>query len=387
MSRMGLRFPLYALFLAPTLYYLVRGLRTRARSDFIWAGLCLGIGLHGYSPFRIVPVLVLAAFVVFMVHRQSRLAREQAVWWFAIILVVSLYVFLPLLRYALSHPEVFSYRAFSRMGSLESPLPGPAWQIFLGNLWNALLMFNWDDGEIWVHSVPHRPALDVVTAALFLIGSLLLIVRWIRSRDWRDALLLVSVPILLLPSVLSLAFPGENPALNRAAAAAVPVIVIAAMALDGLLSGLGGNRTRRWLASGLAVALLGASALQNYDLVFRQFDGNYRGGAWNSSEMGDAIEDFWRLHGPTRSVWVVPYPHWVDTRLPAIWVGIPNQDLALWPGSFEGSLSAPLPKMFILRPEDVESARALLELYPDGVVSRYESAYPGKDFIMLVVPE
>jgi 4-amino-4-deoxy-L-arabinose transferase-like glycosyltransferase len=56
-SRIGLRFPLYPLFLAPTLLFLVRGLRTRNRNDFILCGIFLGLGLHGYSPFRIVPLL------------------------------------------------------------------------------------------------------------------------------------------------------------------------------------------------------------------------------------------------------------------------------------------------------------------------------------------
>jgi 4-amino-4-deoxy-L-arabinose transferase-like glycosyltransferase len=56
-SRIGLRFPLYPLFLAPTLLFLIRGLRTRNRNDFILCGIFLGFGLHGYSPFRIVPLL------------------------------------------------------------------------------------------------------------------------------------------------------------------------------------------------------------------------------------------------------------------------------------------------------------------------------------------
>ncbi|HLO16222.1 MAG TPA: glycosyltransferase family 39 protein, partial [Anaerolineales bacterium] len=53
-SRVGLRFPLYPLFAAPTLLYLIRGLRTHNRNDFLLSGLFLGIGLHGYSPIRIV---------------------------------------------------------------------------------------------------------------------------------------------------------------------------------------------------------------------------------------------------------------------------------------------------------------------------------------------
>ena len=103
-------------------------------------------------------------------------------------------------------------------------------------------MFNWDNGGIWVHSMPGRPALDVVTGALFVMGIVLLIVRYVRQRDWRDLLLLVSIPILLLPSVLSLAFPGENPSLNRTGGAAVAVFVVSALALDGFVSSFGGEQ-------------------------------------------------------------------------------------------------------------------------------------------------
>ena len=163
-SRVGLRFPLYPLFVAPTLYYLLRGLRTRNRNDFIISGLFLGLGLHGYSPFRIMPFVVVIAVGLYLLHAQSKGNRKQAVIWLSILALISLIVFLPLARYWLDNPATFSYRAFSRLGTIRMPLSRlRPWQIFLSNTWNALRMFNWDDGEIWVHSVPHRPALDVVS--------------------------------------------------------------------------------------------------------------------------------------------------------------------------------------------------------------------------------
>jgi hypothetical protein len=384
-SRIGLRFPLYPLFVAPTLFHLVRGLRTRSRNDFLLSGFFLGLGLHGYSPFRIMPLVVLLAFMLYVLHAQSRGTRRQAVWWLVIIVVSSLFVFLPLLRYTLAHPDSFSHRAFSRLSSAETPLPGPAWQIFLSNLERGLLMFNWDDGEIWVNSLPHRPALDVVTGMLFLIGVVLLIARYARARDWRDLLLLVSIPLLLLPSVLSLAFPGENPALNRAGGAAVSAILVSALALDGLAAGFGPGKIRMVFTFTLTGILLAASAYQNYDLVFRQFNQNFRAGAWNTSEMGKVISEFRESYGQTDTAWIVPYPYWVDTRLPGVWAGIPNRDFALWPENFSSTLSTPMPKLFIFWPEDVKTKKALTELYPNGVLSRYTSAMPSKDFMVFFV--
>src|SRR6266498_1217502 len=272
-SRMGLRFPLYPLFLAPTLFYLTRGLRTLSHNDFLLCGLFLGLGLHGYTPFRIVPFVVLAAFVIYLLHSQSKGTRHQAVWWLTITGVVSLYLFLPLLRYALDHPDIFSSRASSRLGNANLGLSSEVLQTFFINLGRGLLMFNWDDGNIWINSLTHRPALDVVTGALFVIGIILLIARYINGHDWRDLFLLVSIPLLLMPSVLSLAFPDENPALNRAGGAAVSAILVSALALDCLMKGLmraersssaveGSVMKRVYVAYGLTAILLLASTIQ-----------------------------------------------------------------------------------------------------------------------------
>ncbi len=385
-ARIGLRFPLYPLFTAPVLYYLLHGLRTRDRNDFLLAGLAMGIGLHGYTPFRIVPLAATAAVAIYLIHPVSKGVRRQAVWWLALSALVALIVFLPLLRYAIDNPEAFNYRALTRMGTVESPLPGPPVQIFLSNMWKGLGMFNWDDGQIWVNSIPHRPALDVVTGALFLIGAALLVLRYLRGRDWRDLFLLLSIPILILPSVMSLAFPDENPALNRTGGAAIPVILIASMALEGLVQAFGAERKRRLIGWGLAGLLLAASAYQNYDLVFRVFNQLFRDGSWNTSEMGQVITDFRLTYGEDETVWIVPYPYWVDTRLPPIWAGIPERDIAMFKENLGNSLGVPAPKLFMYKPEDTETENILKEMYPQGVIRRYTSAVnSSKDFMIFLV--
>ncbi len=390
-SRVGLRFPLYPLFVAPTLYYLIRGLRTRNRNDFILAGLFLGFGLHGYSPFRIVPFVVVIAVGLYILHAQSRGTRKQALAWLGVVALVSFIVFLPLARYWVDNPTAFGIRAFSRVTGSETPLPGPAWQIFLSNTWNALKMFNWDDGQIWVHSVTYRPALDVVSAALFIIGIFLLLVRYIRQRHWLDLFLLLSVPLLQLPSILSLAFPTENPALNRAAGAYVPVFLIVAIALDGLLGAIASRMNRRPAAalSGVVlVVLAGTAVFQNYDLVFRQYATQFDGGAWNSSEMGAVIKQFGQTYGNTDNTWIVPYPYWVDTRLPGVWAGIPNRDFALWPQDFASTQTVVGTKLIILNIEDTADVDTLEQLYPQGVISTFHSAtkLAGKDFFIFFIP-
>ncbi|HET9908898.1 MAG TPA: glycosyltransferase family 39 protein [Anaerolineales bacterium] len=393
-SRVGLRFPLYPLFVAPTLFFLIRGLRTRNRNDFLLSGLFLGIGLHGYSPFRIVPIVVAAAFILYWLHSQSKGARRELFVWLAIVALTSLFVFLPLLRYWYDDPTMFGFRAITRVSGLEQPLPGPAHEIFFSNLWNALKMFNVDDGEIWVHSVPGRPALDVVSAALFLLGVVLLLIRYIRTRHWLDLFLLISIPLLLMPSILSLAFPGENPALNRAGGAYIPAFMIAALALDGLLTTLGRGGIRTVMTWILAGVLLYVAADRNYELVFDQYATQFRQASWNTSDMGKIVKEFEQTYGRTDTIWIVPFEHWVDTRLPAVWAGIPDRDMAIWPENLPGTVDLTGPKLFMVKAElenpdlnDQASLDILQELYPNGNLRMFDSDIAGHDFWIFTVPQ
>jgi 4-amino-4-deoxy-L-arabinose transferase-like glycosyltransferase len=387
-SRIGLRFPLYPLFVAPTLYYLIRGLRTSNRNDFILAGLALGIGLHGYTPIRILPLVVLAGVGLYLLHPQARGKRLQTISGLLVLVLVSLILFLPLLRFALEYPTIFDLRAFSRLGTTERPLPGPALVIFLKNLWNASIMYFWSDGQIWVHSVTNSPALDIISAALYYLGVILLLIRYILRRIWQDLFLLLSVPLLMLPSILSLAFPDENPALNRAAGAIIPVFVIVAIALDELMSAVEKRtptKTGSTLAWGLAAILIFISALGNYDLVFNQYQRAYQLSSWNTSEMGKVIHDFGDMVGSTETAYMVPYPYWVDTRLVGINAGDPSRDYAIPPDQISLTLSDPRPKMFLVNLEDQTGLDLLRQLFPQGNISTFASQV-GKNFYIYMVP-
>jgi hypothetical protein len=387
-SRVGLRFPLYPLFVAPTLYYLIRGLRTSNRNDFILAGLALGIGLHGYTPIRILPLVVLVAVGLYLLHPQARGKRLQTVSGLLVLVLVSLILFLPLLRFALEYPTLFDLRAFSRLGTTERPLPGPALVLFIKNLWNASIMFFWSDGQIWVHSVTNSPALDIISAALYYLGVVLLLIRYIRRRTWQDLFLVLSVPLLMLPSILSLAFPDENPALNRAAGAIIPVFLIVGIALDGLMSAMENqtpSKVGSTLAWGMAVILIFFAALGNYDLVFNQYQRAYELSSWNTSEMGKVVHDFGDIYGSTDTAYVVPYPYWVDTRLVGMNAGDPSRDYAIPPDQISLTLNDPRPKMFLVNPEDQADLDLLRQLFPHGNVSTYESQV-GKNYYIYMVP-
>jgi hypothetical protein len=110
--------------------------------------------------------------------------------------------------------------------------------------------------------------------------------------------------------------------------------------------------------------------------------------------MGQVIKDFEQTYGRNDTIWIVPFPYWVDTRLPAVWAGIPNRDLAMWPENLPGTVELAGPKLFMVKANqddpngnDQESLDVLESLYPNGLVRLFDSDVPGHDFWIFTVPE
>jgi hypothetical protein len=109
--------------------------------------------------------------------------------------------------------------------------------------------------------------------------------------------------------------------------------------------------------------------------------------------MGVVIKQFGQAYGGTDTAWVVPFPHWVDTRLVGVWAGIPNRDFGKWTEELPETLQFAGPKLFLARanlehPElnDQTAVDALRELYPQGSLSPHRSPVPGHDFWIYFVP-
>ncbi len=398
LSRTGLNFTLYPFFLAPALYFFLLGLKfntpehekaeTANLNNFILAGLCLGLGMNGYSAFQIVPVLFLFGAAFYFVHQRSKLALTTTLTGFLIMLCMALLVCLPLLRYAMDNPQAFIILAQYRVGVPFPAFAGNGFLIFFQNLVRALGLFAWDNGDMWLFSISHRPALDIISAALFNLGALLLALRYVRQRCWQDLFWLAAIPILILPSVLSLANPAENPGLDRAAGALIPAFLLVGLALDSLMTAVekrmqsGGKQT----AAFLCTALFLIASLQNYALVFKQYDAIYTQSAWNTTEIGSVVRSFANLTGSPETAWLVAYPFWVDSRLVMINAGYPERDNAMLPEKIDSTAADPRAKLFILNPQDQNDLSVLHSLYPLGWLQTYTSSQQNKDFWLYFVP-
>ena len=388
-SRFGLRLPFSFLFTAALLYFLLRGLRTGSINQFVLAGITLGLGLYGYTPARLLPLLILVAIGLYLLHQRNRPHWQFALTGLLAIIVLSLVLFVPMLRYMLAEPDAFLLRTLSRMGSLERPLESPAWLILLQNTGRALAMFSWDAGEIWPISIPGYPALGMVAGALFYLGVGLVLVRYIKTRLWTDLFLVLSIPILQLSSTLSLAFPAENPNLYRTGGALIPVFLLIALALDGLMSTIENwlpARSGKLAAASLAIFLVLLAAFQDYTLVFDKYYQQYRTSAWNTSEIGAIAREFADTIGSPDTIWVMGFPHWIDSRLVATNAGFPGRDYRMFPEQLNDTLPDPRAKLFIVNPQDTQAVEALRSLYPQGWLETLESKTPTKDFMVFFVP-
>ena len=137
---------------------------------------------------------------------------------------------------------------------------------------------------------------------------------------------------------------------------------------------------------GVAIILVGLSAAFSYHLVFDQYYNQYKFSAWNSTEMGRVVQDFTETAGEVENVWVMAYPHWVDTRLIGMIAGYPLRNFVLFPEELGNLPDEPGAKLFLIKPEDNTSISILFNKYPDGWMDEYSSAVETKNFLMYFVP-
>ncbi len=389
LARSGMRLVLTPVFVAPVLFYLLRGLRRSSRNDLILAGISLGLGFLGYSAFRIMPLVVLLVLAVFLFYQKRAKKVEGISAGLGVLLLFMLIGALPLFRFALQYPEAFTYRMATRMTGVEQAIQGPVLMVFLDNMLKAFAMPIWRNGNTWIISVINRPALDLVSAAFYVLGVVLLLYGWLKRRRWQYLAILVAIPVLMLPSILALAFPNENPSLSRAGGAIIPIILVVAIAMESLFSTLW-QRFPRTASRVLVVLFAGVlflvSSVQNHDLVFRQYNQQYLNATWNSSQMGKIARDYINSIGHPDTVWVVAVPHWVDTRLVALNAGYIGRDYQIWPQDLEYTLDESRAKLFFVKADDTEGMNKLMALYPNGFSRHHTSQVPGRDFYTYLVP-
>jgi len=389
LGRVGMRATFYPPFLAAATYYLVRGLRSQRQNDFLLCGLALGLGVYSYTSARLAPLVIGLGVLLFLLHRHASGHRWVTLRSLGVAAFAAIVVAVPFLRVTYQVPDEVFYRTLTRVTDAEQPLAGPPLEILSANMPKALSMFSWDAGEHWMWSIASYPALDWLTGGLFHLGVVMLVVRYVKRRHWLDLFLPLSIGLLVLPSALSLAFPRENPHPSRAGGAVVPVFTIAAVTLVAVAEwGVGTfkGRTGQRIGYGFAGALFAITAINNYTLVVGRYAEQTRQSVWNASELGAIARGFGEFVGSYDQIYVVAYPHWVDSRLVAIEAGHPGDDFIIWPEQISELEPVTQARLFFLHPQDEPDRSRLIELYPNGILSHHGTEVKGREFDVFWIP-
>ena len=151
--------------------FMLRALRTGRRRYWALAGVALTFGMNTYTAFRVMPFVV-AAFLIFWLVRVlivDRASLRHDIEGMALMAGAALVSVVPLGVYTVQNWQVFTSRIqhISVMREVEQL---GSMQPVIGNLKKTLTMFNWQGDQAALNNLPGAPMLDTVVAILFVLG-------------------------------------------------------------------------------------------------------------------------------------------------------------------------------------------------------------------------
>ena len=244
---------------------------------------------------------------------------------------------------------------------------------------------------MWVNTLPYDPVLDWVTGVLLIVGVAIVLAAVLRHWRATELTLLLAVPVLLLPSILALAWPRENPSVIRASGALPVVMVIAALPLWAMMQATErrwpwqGSPFRRAWGTAILAAVFVTIAQQNASVYSALMPSNTLESANNSSEIARAIQRHSGEAGGIEHAFLLLWPHWVDARA----VGI-NMDAPRWNNVLKSSRLAdeprlgPTPRLVVLPMAAQDDLVTLQKLWPDARTEMVSSPVPSKSFYLII---
>ena len=386
-ARVGLRFPFPPAFASAIAYLTMRAIRDRKRNDFLLLGLVIGVAQHTYTALRLFPIGVAACLsVAYLLDRRATDREEPARRLLvdsALMTSVAFLVFMPLARFAVEDPQAFLFRGMSRLASDRiDEVPANAFVTLATNFREALLFFNWTGDTVWVNSIPRLPVLDPVSGGLLVVGVAWCAYRLAVHHEARYGYLAILAVTGMLPSVLSIAYPGENPSTVRMGGVIPIVAVVIALGLIVPARRLGKwlgidedpsarmrNATSVLVVATFACGLVAWAWSLNARTYFVDYPRQHALSSQHASRFGDAVRAFVAMGGQREDVYIFPGAHWVDWRL----VAIEGGDV-LWQPIIETVAAvlahdgSPRRRLYLIHPEDHALISQLSRWYPTGTV-------------------
>lgn len=383
-SRTGLADAWLPPFAAAALFLLLRAVRTGSALGFAGAGVVIGLAVQTSSLGRALPVAA-AVLLGVAVIPASPARRRRLLAGLAVVLVLAGLAGLPTIvagtTTAGGVPAGWWLGAAN--GSADQGILAGLGERFARVLAMPLLC----DGSTWLHGGTERPALDRVAGALLVIGVAITAFGVPRRRSPAGGLVLLALPLLLMPAWLAALEPFLAPSPLRCGAAQAPVFVLAGVGLAAVWSAAASSlrgAAGRAAAVVAVTALVALSALAGRMVVHGPFAERWNRSAWNVSELGATVRAGLELGVPAERARVVPWPHWVDTRLVAVEAGLPGADLAVDPEALDEVAGRGGPQLYLVHPADRRNLQRLRERLPEAVVVERRSRVEGRSFLLVL---
>ncbi len=255
-SRVALNNIVTQFFWATCFFFLLRGLRSRRRSDWALAGLSAGLSEYFYYGTRLLPFLLLL-FVAFLLTVHWRRAREYLGGF--LLLAGSYFIgFGPLLVHFIHNPNLYFGRGASLLIWSHIPVGFAdlqnAWKTVWPVLSENLLGFSTHSSQDIIF---YAPLLLPVEAALLVLGVALLLWHWCHPAAF---LMLISGLGVLLVGGTLVAYPNSVPPLINHWTPAFPAVYVAlAVPVGAWATSVETESSVRWrwvLPATLAIGLL-----------------------------------------------------------------------------------------------------------------------------------
>ena len=389
-SRLAME-PIWGPFFAVSaMFFFVRGVRGGRWLNFAASGLLLGLGLHFYWAFLLVPVLfALYAAHSFLVRQSARLAPLARGG--VLVAGVAFAAYSPVAVYAVQHPAEYRQRA-SELNITKGKDFGETVRAVLRNTRKHALMFNSKGDQNGRHNLPEAPELDSLTGILFVLGIGICLAR---ARQPSYLLLLAWLVVLLQPAVWSREI--EAPQALRSILVTPAVAMLAALPLAALWEMapalrhesaatapdkrrrrglLRGNTADCAMTAGIAVVILfvlAQTAYRNFDTYFNDQQENAQAWYDASAELTFAANEMKRLGSDHRFLLATSFAGWPTLEFV-------DADAAR-AAEYEEDMTRALPlnesrpTAFFLDGKRPNDARWLQLLYPDASI--HEALPPG----------
>ena len=249
LSRVGFRAVLLPLFVALTVWQIVRGIKgdkeTKRQGNkvtwhWVFAGVFYGLSFYTYTASRFTPV-ALAAFGAYLLAacpaiqplrflRNSPLVLSPvevfAIRNLSLAALATLVTVAPLAVYTVSNPDV----VLGRPGQVSFLNPainkGDPWGTLWSHTLSTLGMFFVRGDRIWRHNVPWRPIFDPLMGSAFLLGVAVALRR--ARRDAAAGFILIWTAVMSLPTLLA----EDAPHFLRAVGVLPVVALLPALGLE-----------------------------------------------------------------------------------------------------------------------------------------------------------